>query len=232
MGRTVEKAEDIELSCDEAVLSQESEEKRRKYAELLLTTPGDERGFTTCLSVKAKILRYRLREAVHPKKKLTGAFLAGVLTALLFLMSGTVCLAVGGESFENIVSEKLGGSAEELLAGAFFEQEAEAPGEEGAGTGMLSFDSEELAGAFEKIAGMPLYETKEQSWEKNEPSEVYCFVHSPSLITGAADTRDYFTFTERNPGTKIVTAEVWGQYVEISCFEGGVMYKSCYYMKV
>ena len=203
MGRTVEKAEDIELSCDEAVLSQEPEEKRRKYAELLLTTPGDERGFTTCLSVKAKSLRYRLREAVHPKKKLTGAFLAGVLTALLFLMSGTVCLAVGGESLEDIVSEKIGGSAEELLAGAF-----------------------------EKIAGMPLYETKEQSWEKNGPSEGYCFVHSPSLITGAADTRDYFTFTERNPGTKIVTAEVWGRYVEISCFEGGVMYKSCYYMKV
>ena len=40
-------ADDFELSCDESVLLAQPQPVRRQYAELLLKTAGDERGFTT-----------------------------------------------------------------------------------------------------------------------------------------------------------------------------------------
>ena len=43
-------SEDLELSCDEAVVVSLNEGERRRYAELILRTAGDGRGFTTCLS--------------------------------------------------------------------------------------------------------------------------------------------------------------------------------------
>src|SRR5699024_1070387 len=56
----VRKAEDdLELSCDEIVLKGADKEKRKKYAELLLSIAGDSRGYSTCLSASAKALRYR-----------------------------------------------------------------------------------------------------------------------------------------------------------------------------
>ena len=59
-------ADDFELSCDESVLLDEPQPVRRQYAELLLQTAGDERGFTTCLSATAGALRYRLKNSVDP----------------------------------------------------------------------------------------------------------------------------------------------------------------------
>ena len=63
-------AEDLELSCDETVLLQADEKTRRQYAELLLSTVGDERGFTTCLSSSAKALKYRLENEYNVDIKL------------------------------------------------------------------------------------------------------------------------------------------------------------------
>ena len=51
-------ADDLELSCDETVLLEENEDSRRGYARLLLSTAGESQGFTTCLSVSARALRY------------------------------------------------------------------------------------------------------------------------------------------------------------------------------
>ena len=50
-------ADDLELSCDEAVTAELDEAGRRRYASLLLDTVGDERGFT-------KIGRASCRERV------------------------------------------------------------------------------------------------------------------------------------------------------------------------
>ena len=57
-------ADDLELSCDETVLAGEDSGSRKRYAELILKTAGDERGFTTCLSATATALRYRLKNII------------------------------------------------------------------------------------------------------------------------------------------------------------------------
>lgn len=86
-------ADDFELSCDEAVLLDEPQPVRRQYAELLLQTAGDERGFTTCLSATAGALRYRLKAVMKPEKKRTGAILIGLTLFALSMCSGYVALA-------------------------------------------------------------------------------------------------------------------------------------------
>lgn len=86
-------ADDFELSCDESVLLDEPQPVRRQYAELLLQTAGDERGFTTCLSATADALRYRLKAVMKPEKKRTGAILIGLTLFALSLCSGYVALA-------------------------------------------------------------------------------------------------------------------------------------------
>ena len=86
-------ADDMELSCDETVLLEADDRKRRQYASLLLETAGDERGFTTCLSASASAMRYRLKNVVHPHKRLGGGLLAGVLFFALMMTSGYTALS-------------------------------------------------------------------------------------------------------------------------------------------
>lgn len=86
-------ADDLELGCDEAVLLNRDDTVRRRYADLLLRTAGDERGFTTCLSASAKALRYRLKNVVRPRKRITGAILTGILSLAMLASCGTVAMA-------------------------------------------------------------------------------------------------------------------------------------------
>lgn len=86
-------ADDLELSCDETVLKNETDARRRQYADLLLTAAGDGRGFTTCLSPGAKAMRYRLKSVVKPAKKFTGGVLVGAVFFVLCMTCGYVTLA-------------------------------------------------------------------------------------------------------------------------------------------
>lgn len=88
-------AEDMELSCDEAVLTGEDEQTRRRYADLILRTAGDERGFTACLSVSAESLRYRMKSIVKNQKRKNGIWLIAPLLFLLYLCYGQVALGFG-----------------------------------------------------------------------------------------------------------------------------------------
>ncbi len=90
-------AEELELSCDETVLENCDKATRKRYADLLLTSAGDSRGFSTCLSATAKSLRYRLKNVVRPGKRLGGAILAGVLFLGLGLCRNAVALVYDGE---------------------------------------------------------------------------------------------------------------------------------------
>lgn len=90
-------ADDLELSCDETVLLNASQEDRRRYADLLLTTAGESRGFTTCLSGSAKALRYRLKNTVKPKKRLVGGVMAGVMVLVFSAGFGSVAVALSPE---------------------------------------------------------------------------------------------------------------------------------------
>jgi len=86
-------AADLELSCDEMVLYGKDEGERRHYAELLLDSAGDDRGFTTCLSASAKTLRYRLKNVVKERRRLSGTFLVGFSLAALLLCCGMVVVS-------------------------------------------------------------------------------------------------------------------------------------------
>lgn len=89
-------AEDLELSCDEAVLFGAPRDERRRYADLLLSTAGDARGFTTCLSATGRSLRYRLRNVMQPPMKAGGALAVGLAVFFMLLCFGQVALAYGG----------------------------------------------------------------------------------------------------------------------------------------
>lgn len=91
-------AEDLELSCDETVLIDADDACRHAYAELILNSAADERGYTTCLSANAASLRYRLKNITVPQKRLTGCILFGLLFFLLMTTSGHVAAAYQGDS--------------------------------------------------------------------------------------------------------------------------------------
>lgn len=96
-------SEDLELSCDETVLSGLEEGERRRYADLILRTAGDGRGFTTCLSASASALRYRLKSIVKPSPKASGALLVGVAFILLFVSCGQISLAYEAGTGESAI---------------------------------------------------------------------------------------------------------------------------------
>lgn len=96
-------AEDIELSCDESVTFGTSADERRRYADLILSSAGDGRGFTTCLSAKASSLRYRLKNVMQPAMKSSGAIVIGLAAFLLILSCGQVALAYGGGTGEELI---------------------------------------------------------------------------------------------------------------------------------
>lgn len=103
---TRKSADDLELSCDETVLLNASEEQRQRYASLLLHTAGDQRGFTTCLSASAKALRYRMRVVVAPTHRFVGGLMAGAMTLLLLTMSGYTAFSYGRGSGEALLLPK------------------------------------------------------------------------------------------------------------------------------
>ena len=104
-------SEDIELGCDQQVLSDADEDARRIYAELILSSAGDGRGFTTNLSSTARSLKYRLKHIVNPKKRLAGGVTAGLIVALLVVTSGQLSFAYGGGSARDVVFSGQGAGA-------------------------------------------------------------------------------------------------------------------------
>lgn len=96
-------ADDLELSCDEAVLLGADQDTRIQYADLLLKTAGQEQGFTTCLSASASALRYRLKNTVKPRKLASGALIMGLICFILLSTSGYVALAYGTSTGEELI---------------------------------------------------------------------------------------------------------------------------------
>ena len=105
-------SEDLELSCDESVLEQSDAAERHRYAELILSAAGDERGFSTCLSADARALGYRLRGIVEPKKKPVGGIVVGLTAIALLLCSNLVAFTYGEYK---AADEFFGGDAESVV---------------------------------------------------------------------------------------------------------------------
>ena len=96
-------ADDLELSCDETVLMEADEKTRCRYANLILDTAGDERGFTTCLSASAEALRYRIKNIVKPNIQNSGAFTLAVVLFVLCMSCGHIALAYGEHTGKEVV---------------------------------------------------------------------------------------------------------------------------------
>jgi len=99
-------SDDLELSCDEAVLEGSDTPTRKQYAELLLKTAGDGRGYTTCLSATANSLRYRLKNVVTPRRRFAGGVIVGAAMLALLLGSGSIALADSGGTVKDLIFDK------------------------------------------------------------------------------------------------------------------------------
>lgn len=82
-------AEDIELGCDEIVLAGADDKSRMIYANLILNTSSDCRGFSTCLSATGECVRYRLGRIVHPRARKIATDSIVMAIAIIMLMCGT-----------------------------------------------------------------------------------------------------------------------------------------------
>ena len=101
-------SDDLELSCDETVLLDADDATRRQYANLILDTAGDDRGFTTCLSASAKALQYRLKNIVKPQNRRSGAFIVAIAFFVLCMSCGYVGLAYDLNTGAELIYESKG----------------------------------------------------------------------------------------------------------------------------
>jgi len=107
-------ADDLELSCDETVLARKGEFDRRRYADLLLRTAGDDRGFTTSLSASARAMRYRLKNVMSPRKRFAGGITVGLIFFVLMMSCGYVSLAYDSGSGQEFLFQNRDSSAYRL----------------------------------------------------------------------------------------------------------------------
>lgn len=98
-------SDDLELSCDEIVLEDMDDDKRRQYANLLLDTAGSSRGFTTCLSAAAETMRYRLKNVVAPRKRWSGTILLFVAMFLCVMSHGVIAVSNDRGSVAELITE-------------------------------------------------------------------------------------------------------------------------------
>lgn len=98
-------SDDLELSCDEIVLEDMDDDKRRQYANLLLDTAGSSRGFTTCLSAAAETMRYRLKNVVTPRKRWSGTILLFIAMFLCVMSHGVIAVSNDRGSVAELITE-------------------------------------------------------------------------------------------------------------------------------
>lgn len=112
-------ADDLELSCDETVLLNADDDKRKKYADLILRTAGDNHGFTTCLSASASALRYRLHNIVKQRKCFNGGLIVGIILFVFMMTSGYVAFAYESNTGEDFIFYS-GSAGEHILRSVSF----------------------------------------------------------------------------------------------------------------
>ena len=92
-------AQDIELSCDEQVLTGMGMEERKAYAGIILHTAGSQRGFTTSLSSSAQSLKYRISCILNPPKRHSGAAVCSVVMLVMMITCGMFSFAYDPQPF-------------------------------------------------------------------------------------------------------------------------------------
>lgn len=160
-------SDDLELSCDEIVLENSGYQQRRQYAELLLRTAGNSRGFTTCLSSAAGSLRYRLKSVVQPRKRRAGILLLAVMMFACCMSYGSFAIASDrGEVGELVLANV---SAENVCVFSYYDTQ------EGGEIYTSTVCSDELLSYLEGLKADKFLGSG--SWTyKEEGPELYCEV--------------------------------------------------------
>lgn len=104
--------EDLELSCDEFVLEDTNKADKELYGNLILSTAGNEAGFTTCLSANANALKYRLTNIYRPKRKFSGGIFAGIAMAIMLITSGFIALSYNHQTTADVFNANVGSISE------------------------------------------------------------------------------------------------------------------------
>ena len=81
--------------CDEYVTRSYSDEQKKAYANLLLRTVGEERGFTANLSAGAESLKYRMQNVLNPEKKKNGILAISLIIFVMFAAFRPIVFAEG-----------------------------------------------------------------------------------------------------------------------------------------
>ena len=115
-------SDDLELSCDEIVLENMDEHQRRQYAELLLDTAGNSRGFTTCLSAAAETMRYRLKNILTVRKRWPGTLLLSIAMFLCVMSHGAIAVSSDRGTVAELITEYR--TAEDIRS-VFYQMEGE-----------------------------------------------------------------------------------------------------------
>jgi len=94
--------EDLELSCDELTLIDSDAADRTHYAQLLLSSAGEDRGFSSSLAADAATMKYRLENILHPETKKDGALLLAACTVLTLSLPGLFAIGYYRQSAEEV----------------------------------------------------------------------------------------------------------------------------------
>ncbi len=95
----------IETRCDEEVLYGSDTQYRRKYAQLLLSTAANSRGFSTCLSSSAKSFMFRIQRIIKPTRQKSGILLSALFSAvMIFAITGIGVTPVNSNGYESIAT--------------------------------------------------------------------------------------------------------------------------------
>lgn len=161
-------AQDIELSCDEAVVYGHSKQSRMEYARLLLHAAPKQHGFTSCLSASATSLRYRLKNVVTCRKRIVGSIIIGFLCFLMLL--GGMCTGIRYQAMP----------ANELLFAESDINQLEV------GDVFYRVDGVDISGECQQdqllldyIAALSLQKTTETPDVQSAPSHVQIVIHAP-----------------------------------------------------
>ncbi|MBR2845773.1 MAG: M56 family metallopeptidase [Solobacterium sp.] len=96
-------AGDLELSCDEIVTENMTDEQRKAYAHLLLEASAPAGGCTTSLSDSAETLRYRLKGILHFRKRQAGTWLLMAAVFVSAMSFGIISVSDMRGSFASLI---------------------------------------------------------------------------------------------------------------------------------
>lgn len=187
-------ADDLELSCDEAVLQNADAETRRQYAQLILQTAGNGTGFTTCLSASAEGLRYRLKNIIVPHKRYTGSIIIALVFFLLSMSIGYVALTYEQLTGEEAILAEMGAEMQELTEVKLYTQDANLGG--------TAYTCKDETALYQYLNSLPLHKiTGNYNFTPKEPYLELCYPIDLESTARIALSDDSLHFTPFAYGT-------------------------------